>query len=1311
MADTAQTMKSKARFGIDGLDDILNGGKNDDILIGDGSSIPELLGAVSADASPNGNDILNGEDGNDRLYGYGGNDQLFGGEGNDILMGFGNPDAQEGAGQENDYLDGGAGDDKIEGGGGNDIIYVGSGADELAGDDQKVDIALHGNDLIDGGEGDDLIWGFGGADTLKGGAGNDTITGDYVGLPQWAQGDDVIDAGDGDDIVQGNGGNDLILGGTGNDLLGGGEGDDRLFGGEGTDELQAGAGDDVLDGGASDDRLYGEAGDDYLQGGEGTDELQGGDGNDVLHGDGARDLLYGQAGDDTLVGGEGDDALEGGSGNDTLDGGSGLDYLSGGEGDDVLRGGQENDDLYGGMGNDELDGGDGNDRLFGNEGNDYLRGGKGDDEVSGATGDDTLYGEDGADSLSGQDGNDVLHGEAGKDSLSGDAGNDMLFGGDGDDTLVGGAGNDLMEGGGGSNSYFLDRGFGSDTVRLTSGAQDQVVFRNGIGSSELIFARTGDDLRVQLIGSTDEVNLMGYFTAGNQSLIKTADGYSYSALSFANGALLGAATKGTDSGETLQGTDAPDRIYALAGNDTLYGGGGDDWLDGGAGDDVFHDGAGNDTLVGGTGNDTYYIGAFSGLDTIAQLGSANAGTDRIVLSQFTSQTIVNYQVSGGDLFISNYADNGPGSSVRLEGFLADGAPKHLVELGDGTSLTTMNFKKVSWYGTSGNDTYTGGLNPDSINGRSGNDVLYGGAGDDSISGDEGDDTLYGGIGNDSFSDDTGRDIVYGEAGDDVFNITRDSQVDRFIGGQGNDGYYMYHNFISSWQPPEADLSEIEEAVDGGIDTFYTNYYIVRLTSNIENVVVKSASFWYTNVPSQIVGNALNNDIRIEQASAAGDYSGRKYLLDGGAGDDTLVGRESDDTYVVDSAGDIIVESAAHSSNDTVRASFSYSIANRWELENIELTGESESTATGNSMNNKMNGRMSSAANTLVGGAGDDTYIVDENDIIVEAVGGGQDTRIVYGDLDVIAGNNIEIYRLAEGSYGTLRGNDEDNILYGSTEGGVLIGGGGDDSLYATAWVSNELFGGEGNDLLESSAKSATLSGGRGDDEIVTGSGNENIRYALGDGSDVIRSDSDFGDGTDVLNFSSEIRPEDVVWSRAGNDLQIAVGSGGDMLTVKDYWKLDNTGSESNGNNIDEFYFEYDQTRRRGGLQELSNVNLPTQAMADSSAQSAAEPKRVLYRGEMIPDATVSLEQEVSMSLPVFQSSAGSKKTVRRSPAYAPEFDRQRELRSLVESMSSFGGSGGAASLDMRDSQSQASFLHSALNSSFHSGSHIRYLER
>ena len=95
-------------------------------------------------------------------------------------------------------------------------------------------------------------------------------------------------------------------------------------------------------------------------------------------------------------------------------------------------------------------------------------------------------------------------------------------------------------------------------------------------------------------------------------------------------------------------------------------------------------------------------------------------------------------------------------------------------------------------------------------------------------------------------------------------------------------------------------------------------------------------------------------------------AGRK-LLDGGAGADQLIGGAGDDIYVIDNAGDAVVENANEGS-DTVRAAISYTLGAN--VENLVLTGVPDINATGNALANVLDGNAGN--NMLDGGAGADT---------------------------------------------------------------------------------------------------------------------------------------------------------------------------------------------------------------------------------------------------------------------------------------------------------------------------------------------------
>ncbi len=89
----------------------------------------------------------------------------------------------------------------------------------------------------------------------------------------------------------------------------------------------------------------------------------------------------------------------------------------------------------------------------------------------------------------------------------------------------------------------------------------------------------------------------------------------------------------------------------------------------------------------------------------------------------------------------------------------------------------------------GNDTVTGGDEPDAVWGQGGNDLIVGGGGGDSLFGMSGRDTLIGGDGNDYLSGGTGKDSLEGDAGDDT--LFDPYGPDTVIGGDGHDTFNIH----------------------------------------------------------------------------------------------------------------------------------------------------------------------------------------------------------------------------------------------------------------------------------------------------------------------------------------------------------------------------------------------------------------------------------------------------------------------------------------------------------------------------------------
>ena len=173
----------------------------------------------------------------------------------------------------------------------------------------------------------------------------------------------------------------------------------------------------------------------------------------------------------------------------------------------------------------------------------------------------------------------------------------------------------------------------------------------------------------------------------------------------------------------------------------------------------------------------------------------------------------------------------------------------------------------------------------------------------------------------------------------------------------------------------------------------------------------------------------------------------------------MLGGAGNDTYIVDSASDVTIETAGQGA-DLVATSVSYVLASGSHVEVVQ-TINSAATATinltgnqlvnsliGNAGVNSLNGKA--GADTMRGLLGNDTYFVDNAaDKVIELGNQGTDAVNAGVDYALQAGSAIETLR-ALGATTTaaidLTGNAFNNTVVGNAGTNIINGGGGNDVL-------------------------------------------------------------------------------------------------------------------------------------------------------------------------------------------------------------------------------------------------------------------------
>ena len=416
-------------------------------------------------------------------------------------------------------------------------------------------------------------------------------------------------------------------------------------------------------------------------------------------------------------------------------------------------------------------------------------------------------------------------------------------------------------------------------------------------------------------------------------------------------------------------------------------------ITGAAGDDSIDGGFGADRMAGRGGNDFYAV------------DNARDIVEEVVPGSNPDGLPANL-VNGNDsvLALLSYILPANVENLTLADFTANGRF-------DGTGNALDN----EIQGNSDANLLRGLGGDDSIDGGQGADVLDGGDGNDTVVGGSGDDTLLGAAGNDLLAGGDGRDSLSGGAGDDTYQA-----VDA--------------------------LDVLSEASGGGYDRVETSLDWT-LGVNFEQLVLFGSAVSGT-------GNALGNAIDGNGANNVLTGLDGNDRLDGKVGADTMLGGVGNDTFVIDNAGDRVVERAGEG-NDWAIAVLSptlsvFTLAPN--VENLLLTRVEDAFwpsyyyIAGNDLANRIIGssgfeiinggggddliESGGSGDSLQGGRGNDTFIVrDDNTGVVELANEGTDKVMSWVDIRKLA-NNVENATLLTANGGLLRGNNLDNRLEG-----------------------------------------------------------------------------------------------------------------------------------------------------------------------------------------------------------------------------------------------------------------------------------------
>lgn len=516
-------------------------------------------------------------------------------------------------------------------------------------------------------------------------------------------------------------------------------------------------------------------------------------------------------------------------------------------------------------------------------------------------------------------------------------------------------------------------------------------------------------------------------------------------------------------------------------------------------------------------------------------------------------------------------------------------------------------------GGAGNDTIDGAGGDDVLLGGDGNDSLIGGAGDDTVTGGRGNDVAMLGSGNDTFvwNPGDGSDVVDGGAGTDTLQFNG-SNASEHIDVSANGSRAALFRDVGAVSMDLNSVENIQIAALGGADNITVN----DLTgTGVKQVAVNlSAQGAGDGQPDTVTVNGTTGDDRISIASsgtsvvvkglsaqvtidgaeagndavvvdgldgndtinASGLNTGEiKLAIDGGAGNDTIIGSAGNDVLIGGDGNDVITGGRG---DDVAQlgAGDDRFVWNPGDGSDIVegQAGTDTLVFNGSDANENISISANGSRATLFRDVGNVSMDLNGVERIELAAAGGTD-NIVVNDLTGTGNTQVAIdlatagtaHRDGQPDQVTVNGTAGNDFITVDSSGGVVTvsglaetvtiahaevasdtlsisGGAGDDVIDASNLSANKislaLNGGAGNDVILGSHGNDTVIGGTGNDVAALGDGNDIFTWNPGDGSDVV----DGQGGFDTLTFNGSNGSENISISAIGGQATLFRDVGG-----------------------------------------------------------------------------------------------------------------------------------------------------------------------